>query len=87
MVGSAAVVLSVSMLLLDSPLDFMLLSLSTLDVDLSFSTKEVEGPGAGGVDGVLEPESVNGGLSVHIFSLSLSDSSPLMLTLPVEVCR
>ena len=63
----------------------MLVSLSTLDVDLSFSIKAVEEPGTGGVDGVLEPESVNGGLSVHIFSLSLSDSSPLAMLL--VVCR
>ena len=87
MVGAAVAVLSVSMLLLDSPLDFILLSLSMLDVDLSFSTNAAEGPGTGGVDGVFEPESVKGGLSVHIFSLSLSDSSPLVLMLLVDACR
>lgn len=83
--GSAVEVLSVSMPVLDSPLfDFMLLSLSTLVVDLSFSAKALEEPGMGGVDGVFDPESTEGGLSVHIFSLSLSDSSPLMPTLLVE---
>ena len=64
--------------------DFMLLSLSTLLVDLSFSTKEVEGPGMGGVEGVFDPEE---GASVHIFSLSLSDSSPLTLTLVDDLWR
>lgn len=71
----------VSIPLLESLLtDFMLLSLSTLAVDLSFSAKE-DGPARAGVLGVFEPEPAEGGLSVHIFSRSLSDSSPLALVL------
>ena len=67
---------------------FMLLSLSKLVVDRSFWTKWSAGPDIDGViAGVLEPESADGGLSVYIFSLSLSDSSPLMLILPTDVCR
>ena len=55
--GSVALLLSVPSSALDSLLfDFMLLSLSTLVVDLSFSVKAVDGPGMGGVDGVFDPE-------------------------------
>ncbi len=62
----------------------MLLSLSTLVVERSFSAK-ADGPGSDGVEGVVAPESNDGGLSVHILSLSLSDSSPLGVVL--IVCR
>ena len=66
----------------------MLVSLSTLAVEVSFWTNSPTGPERDGVNaGVLEPESAEGGLSVHIFSLSLSDSSPLMLTLLTDACR
>ena len=61
--------------------DFMLVSLSRLVVDLSFSEK-AEFAGREGVNGVVAPESTEGeGLSVDIFSLSLSDSSPLIVLL------
>ena len=67
-----------------SLLDFMLVSLSTLEVDLSLSVKD-DFSGRQGVMGVVAPESTEGdGLSVDIFSLSLSDSSPLTVLL---VCR
>lgn len=81
--GSAVLLLSLSASIPDSLLlDFMLLSLSRLVVDLSFSANSVDGPGIGGVDGVFDPEE---GVSVHIFSRSLSDSSPLILTLPEDL--
>lgn len=57
----------------------MLLSLSMLVVDLSFFCVKDIGGAREGVEGVFAPESPDGGLSVHIFSLSLSDSSPLVL--------
>ena len=64
--GSAVLLLSDPTSAIDSLLlDFMLVSLSTLAVDLSFPVKVVDGPGMGGVDGVFDPEE---GVSVHIFS-------------------
>ena len=84
--GPAVFSLSVSILSLDSLLpDFILLSLSTLAVELSFWANALDGPAFNA--GVFEPESAEGGLSVHIFSLSLSDSSPLMLMLLTDLCR
>lgn len=57
----------------------MLLSLSILDVDWSFSVNEM----GGARDGVFAPELPDDGLPVDIFSLSLSDSSPLAVLLVV----
>ena len=55
----------------------MLPSLSTLRVELL--EREADTEEGSDMAGVLVPESTEGGLSVHILSLSLSDSSPCSL--------
>lgn len=66
---------------------FMLPSLSTLSVELFDSEADTEEEGSDTMAGVLEPESTEGGLSVHILSLSLSDSSPASLGILVLYLR
>ena len=67
-------------------LAFIFPSLSTLSVELFDSEADTEEEGSD-MAGVLDPESIEGGLSVHILSLSLSDSSPVSLGMLVLYLR